>query len=107
MTACSAGFSCTSLSTLACHSGSLAAWAIIVERQSVTIDTSAPRLSVSTDLALLWQVAQRPDPVNRGEVPVGNTAVWPRTTEPLNNRAVSTTADILGMERIMISSCDR
>jgi hypothetical protein len=49
----------TSEATFASHNGSLAAFAIIVERQSEPMDTSFPSVSVRS----VWQLAQLPDPV--------------------------------------------
>jgi hypothetical protein len=68
MTSRNAGVRATSALTLACHSGSRALCAIIVERQWASNDTSWPAAS----RRLLWHVAHTPEPEKSAVVNVDN-----------------------------------
>ena len=72
ITDCKAGFSTLSAVTFACHSGSFAALAIIVLRQSVIGEISLPVLVTSVPLPEIWQLSQIPDPEKSVEVSVGS-----------------------------------
>ena len=64
MTSLSAGLRAVSEATLACQAGSLAAFAIMVLRQSFVIDTSAPVESTNAS----WHITHRPEPTKSSVV---------------------------------------